>query len=377
MKASIKIIVTLVLFIGISAVIAACSNDGDSDSGGGGDTSFSYTDIGPNLSSEWNFSEARRTDTGLWAWYYNTNTVADKLARYDFSSKQWQFWDFPMGIEDFDVWLEGEDNGNGAVVIENTELGTQVYSLSSPAPWDTENIDQPKIAIAIGWGAGSAVFTNWIGGTHYTNRAVYQQTSSCCPQEWNKIEGLISSLIYNMWASSRQDGYVLVTTANKSFIVYGDGGAEITFGGNSYAIEHLAWDTQTRIPYVLIDGILYKIEVNPNAHTAKAIEVADLTHLNYGVFSGSVPLDIRNGVAYVPYDGAAVNLSNGSITTSWTGTYNQIDINTMLVVNAIANSSQALFLDPNDSESIYVHIIGSDSTTYEPYQTWIRVNNAL
>ena len=376
----IQTVLFLIVISGLYCAVTSCSKD---ENGGGGN-GFSYTDIGPNLGSDWSlssvFSSPRRTDTGIWAHYDNENSDADKLARYDFNSKQWQFWDFPQGIEDFDVWLEGEDNGTGAVVVENiNDLGaTQVRSLFSASHWDTETITWTMGNVAVGWGSGSAAFSKWLGGRS-TNHKIYQETGTCCPMQWNLVDddNLITSYIYDMWASSRQDGYVIVTTANQSFILYANGGAEITFGGGSYAIEHLAWDTQTRIPYVLINGILYKIEVNPNAHTAQAIEVANLTHLNFGLFEGSAPLDIRNGVAYIPYEGTVVNLSNGSVNSSWVGTYNQTDINTMVILNAIANSSQALFLDPNDPESIYVHITGADPNTYQPYETWIRVNNAL
>lgn len=376
----------IILLISISVIIA-CSSDTNSGNGGNGNgngnTSFSYTDIGPDLGSEWYlntvFSGARRTDTGIWAHYSNHNSNADKLARYDFSSKQWQFWDFPMGIEDFDVWLEGEDNGTGAVVVERiSSLGaTQVRFLSSASPWDIEAIEWTMGNVAVGWGAGSAAFNKWLGGRS-TNHKIYQETGTCCPMQWNLVDdnNLIQSYIYNMWASSRQDGYVIVTTATQSYILYGVGGSEITFGGNSYAIEHLAWDTQTRIPYALIDGILYRIEANPNSHSAQAVKVTDLTHLNYGITFGSVPLDIRNGVAFVPYDGVAVNLSNGSINTSWLGQVNMTNINDLTIMNLIS-VTPALFTVPNDQNSIYVYLQGVDMNTYEPYETWIRVNNAL
>lgn len=370
---------TILIIILTATTFVSCGGSDDSGNDGGGG-SFSYTDIGPNLSSDWHFSEARRTDTGIWVWYYNINTVADKLARYDFTSKQWQFWDFPQGIEDFDVWLEGEDNGTGAVVVENINNSgsIRVRSLSSASPWDIEMIQWAMGNVAVGWGIGSAAFNQWLGGRN-TNHRIYQETGTCCPMQWNLADdnNVIQSYIYNMWASSRQDQYLIVSTADKSFMLYGSGGNEITFNGNNYAIEHLAWDTHTRIPYVLIEGILYKIEVNPNAHTAQAIEVADLSHLNYGITMGSVPLDIYNGKAFVPYEGTVVDLSNGSLNNSWVGQYNQTDLNSMAIITAISSSSQALFIDPNDTESIYVHIISTDPTTFEPYETWIWVNNAL
>lgn len=369
MKVNFKIIVAFILLFGISAVIVACSNESD-----GGNDSFSYTDIGPNLGGQWKLFDARRSDTGLWALYNSNHTDAQKLARYDFQSKQWQFWDFELGIQDFDVWLEDEDNGNGAVVIET--VGTyqvQVRSLSSAIKWDVEDIDQFIGNIALGWGAGSAAFTNWIGG--YSNgHAVYQEIGSCCPVEWNKID-ILPSVIYNMWASSRQDGYVLVSTANRSFIVYSDGGAEITFAGSSYAIENVAWDTQTRIPYVVIDGILYRIEANPNANNAQAVAVADLTALNYGVTFGSAALDIRNGKAFVSY-GAVVDLSNGSISTSWIGQTSPTNVDDMIIVMSISNSSY-VFTPPNDQDGVLAYVNIADPNTFEYYETWIRVNNAL
>lgn len=366
--------ITFISLFALSIITISCggSDDGGSVNDGGngnGNGNFSYTDIGPNLGSQWIIYDARRSDTGLWALYNNSDSDANKLARYDFSSKQWEFWDFEQGIKDFDVWLEGEDNGNGAVVMEtiNNIGGVEVRSLSSAAPWDIEDIEWQKRHIALGWGAGSAAFTNWIGEGN-TGHHVYQQTGTCCPLQWNEIDAVPSS-IHNMWASSRQDGYVLVSTADKFFIVYSDGGAEITFDGNSAAIEKLAWDTQTRIPYVLLDGILYQIEVNPNAHTAQAVEAADLTALNFGVTIGSVPLDIRNGKAFVPYDGAVVNLSNGSIETSWIGSSSATNIEAMILIQSIA-SSRFMFSPPNDQDGVFAHIDGADAT-------WIRVNSAL
>src|SRR5690606_38351381 len=153
---------------------------------------------------------------------------------------------------------------------------TQVRFLSSASPWDTEVIEWTMGNVAVGWGAGSAAFNKWLGGRS-TNHKIYQEAGTCCPMQWNLVDDddLIQSSIYNMWASSRQDLYIIVATADESFILYGDGGDNITFNGSNYAIQHLAWDTQTRIPYTLIDCILYRIEANPNAHTAQAIQVAD------------------------------------------------------------------------------------------------------
>src|SRR5690606_1575042 len=246
----------------------------------------------------------------------------------------------------------------------------------SASPWDVEDILWSKGQIALGWGAGSAAFTNWIGEGSTGHHFVYQETGTCCPLQWNEID-VVPSLIYDMWASSRQDAYVLVSTADEFFIVYSDGGDEIAFPANSsYTISNVAWDTQTRIPYVLLDGILYRIEANPNAHSAQAVEVADLTDLNYGVTMGNAPIDIRNGKAFVPYDGAVVDLSNGSISTSWIGESSATNIDEMILIQSIA-SSRFMFVSPNSQDDVFVHIDGVDPDTFEPYHTWLRVNNAL
>lgn len=363
---------TVLFFIVISGLYCAVTSCSKDENGGGGN-GFSYTDIGPNLGSDWHMSDARRSDTGLWALYDNYEAGTKKLARYDFNSKQWQFWDFDNFIWDFDVWLEGEDNGNGAVVVEATQAGNAVVrSLSSAIEWDIEDIDQFKGHVALGWGSGSAAFSNWVGG-HLSGHAVYQETGTCCPVEWNKID-ILPGPIYDMWASSRQGGYVLATTADKSFVVYSNGGAEITFGGTSYALQNVAWDTQTGIPYALVDGILYRIEVNPNTSTAIAVAIADLTTYNYGVTFGISGLDIRSGHAYVSY-GAVVELSNGSIRSSWIGETDTTNVDDLIIIQAIANSE--MFTPPNDQDSVYAHVITADPNTFESYETWIRVNNAL
>lgn len=368
-KVSIKIwSIALVICIGMLAVSSCkkAKGPGDDDK----KDTFSYVDIGPGLSSEWNLMDARRSDKGLWAHYTNSGS-GHKLARYDFQSKKWQFWDFDQTIWDFDVYLEGEDQSNGAVVID----ANRVYALSSAIEWDVKEIDQMKRHVALGWGSGSASFTNWIGGTHANNRAVYQQTGTCCPLQWNKIVGL-PSIIHDMWASSRQDGYVLVSTATQAFIVYGGGGSEITFGGHNAAIERLAWDTRTGIPYVVIDGILYKIEANPNGKSARAIALADLSDQNSGVTIGRAALDIRGGHAYVSY-GAVVDLANGGVNnSSWIGDVSMTDLDGLIMSQLIASSS-FIFTPPNDSDGVLVHINGVDTKTFEPIDTWIRVNSAL
>jgi hypothetical protein len=370
-------ILNKITLLGVSILLmTSCSSDGGG-SGDGDSGQFSYEDIGPNLGEDWFISDARRTDTGLWALYYNQNSPADKLARYDFSSKQWQFWDYANGIEDFDVWLEGEDNGNGAVVIENTTTPYSpiIHSLSSAINWDIENIDQPEIAIALGWGSGSAAFNNWVGGTHYTNRAVYQETGTCCPLQWNKMDNLLPSYINNMWASPRSDAYVLVTTADKTFIIYSDGGSEIQFSNENAAIQSIAWDVQTKIPYALIDGIVYKIVPNPNNDSASTEIVADLTEFNQGITFGISGMDIRNGHAFVSY-GAVVDLSNGNVSSSWIGEINQTSIDDNLMVNSISTSSY-LFVNPNNQNDVFVNVNIVDPNTFESTETWIKVNNAL
>ncbi len=362
--------IALIICIGMLAVSSCKKAKGP----GGEDEkdTFSYEDIGPGLGSEWHLKDARRSDKGLWALYNTMNGNEHKLARYDFQSKKWQFWDFDDIIWDFDVYLEDEDQGNGAVVIDKSE---RIYSLSSAIAWDVKEIDQGKWQVALGWGPGPAAFSNWVGGTHAYNRAVYQQTGTCCPLQWNKIVGL-PSIIHDMWASSRQDGYVLVSTASNAFIVYGDGGSEITFGGHNAAIKRLAWDTRTGIPYVVIDGIMYKIEANPNGKSARAIAWADLTDHNSGFTIGSAALDIRGGHAYVSY-GAMVDLANGGVhNSSWIGNVGMTDVDGLMMSQLITNSS-FIFTPPNDNDGVLVHINKVDTKTFENIDTWIRVNSAL
>lgn len=367
-------IILLIVLMGLFTFVSSCSDDGENAGNNGG---FSYSDIGPGLGSDWNLTEAKRTDTGLWARYSNYELSQDKLARYDFQSKQWQFWDFNETLWDFDVSLIG-DNGTGAVVVVNNpnDWRNKVYSLGSAIEWDIDNIDQWAGHVAICWGSGSAAFSNWIGG-HQTGRAVYQETGTCCPVQWNKID-ILPGAIYNMWASSRQDSYVLVSTAQSLYIVYADGGSEVLFPNapDFYSIHNIAWDIQTGSAYTIIDGILYRIEVNPNSNSGQAVIVADLSpYFPTGITEGNFGLDIRNGHAYGPH-GIAVELSNGAVKTSWLDDVDPTDVEGFTIAQAIGSSSY-IFAPPNDQQGLITYVRTVDTDTFEYYETWMHVNNAL
>ncbi|HZH69834.1 MAG TPA: hypothetical protein VFD80_05240 [Flavobacteriaceae bacterium] len=367
-------IIQLIVLMGVFTFISSCSDDGEN---GANNSGLSYTDIGPGLGSNWNLVDAKRTDTGLWARYTSYELDAEKLARYDFQSKQWQFWDFDETLWDFDVSLIG-DNGTGAIVVVDipNEWSNRVYSLGSTIEWDIENIDQWAGHVAIGWGSGPAAFSKWIGGSQ-SGHAVYQETGTCCPMQWNKID-ILPSAIYNMWASSRQDGYVLVSSAQSLYIVFGDGGSEIIFPNapELYSIHNIAWDIQTGSAYTLIDGILYRIEDNPNANSGQAVILADLSsYYTAGITDGYFGIDIRNGHAFGPY-GIAVELSTGAVKTSWIGEVDPTDIEGFTMAQAIASSSY-IFAPPNDQQGLIAYVRTMDIDTFEYYETWMYVNNAL
>jgi|GEM_PF-4264309 len=341
-------------------------------------SAFTYADRGPGLSYDWEVQEARKTDSGFWVSYYNSDIQHSRIARFDWASRSWRFWDYEFPIEDFDV-PRVNDQGDYAVLSSFADSGNLL-----PLVGTTETLDAPFSAagyhVAMHWGDGFTSSDLWLIEKN-SFPVIYNESSViCCPKMWDVVGQFTAAVtIADVYAAHRNSGYVLITGSTENSppglsILYQSGGDSVSLEdlGITPSFPRVAFNGGTTGAYAFYGGGIYRIDDLPNDRSAEAKLIADVSSYFPGNSNSDLGFDVEGSTILGPF-GLELNTS-GALIGSWLG---NVPLNDPITVNfaRAASESEYIFKNPLSARSIFAHVDAIDPETGERFSTWIEITS--